>query len=232
MRFRTRILRIGLLLLTVGAFSDPLSAGITYQMLPQAVSKPGWSFDGGYITTDGTLGKITPQNFLNWSVSFTSPFGAHSISRNNGFVTLMIESFVIDSGYNGVEHSTLSLIATDRHFGIPPVERSNKISVLDFIFSSSVIFEESTLPKPRLTFGRSSPGSKEASLSYGIDPGREINSTQLPGVPPGTIENNETSLHFTSFEYVDDGWIAVTVPEPTSSMLLLTVVILHVLIRR
>lgn len=227
MRFHTRILRIGLLLFTVGAFSDPLSAGITYQMLPQAVSKPGWSFDGGYITTDGTLGKITPQNFVDWSVNFTSPFGTQSISRNNGFVTLIIESFVMDWGYNGVEDSTLSLIATDRHFGIPPIEPSNRFSVLDFIFSNSVIFEESTLPEPRLAFGRSSPGGKEASLSYGINSGTEINSTLLPGVPPGTIENNGAS-----FEYSDDGWIAVVVPEPTSSMLLLTVVLLHVVIRR
>jgi hypothetical protein len=231
MRFPTRILHLGLFLLSIGFSCNPLSAGITYQMLPQAVSKPGWSFDGGYITTDGTLGKIGPQNFVDWLVSFTSPFGAHNISRNNGFVTLMIEFFVIDLGYYGVEYSTLGLIATDRYLGIPPIVASNKISVLDFIFSSSNIFEQSTLPEPRLTFGRSSPGGKDASLSFGVD--RQISSTQLPGTSPGDIEEYlANQQRFASFEYADDGWIAVAVPEPTSLILLCGIISNFVMSRR
>jgi hypothetical protein len=232
MRFSTRTLHCGLFLLTAGIFSDTLSASITYQMLPQAVSKPGWSFDGGYITTDGTLGRISLQNFVDWSVSFTSPYGTHSISRNNGFVTLMIESFVLDLGYYGVEYSTLGLVATDQYLGIPPVERSNKISVLDFIFSSSNIFEPSKLPEPRLSFGRTSPSGKAASLSFVVNKGTEINSTLLPGIPPADIENNETSPRFASFEYADDGWIAVVVPEPASSILLCGIVSIFAMSRR
>jgi hypothetical protein len=233
MRFSTWILRFISLLLAIEITSSILSAGITYQMLPQTVSKAGWSFDGGYITTDGTLGEISPQNFVDWSVSFTSPFGTHSISRNNGFVTLIVESFVVDLGYYGAEYYTLGLIATNRYLGIPAVVRSNKISVLDFIFSSTNVFEPTTLPEPRLTFGRSSPGGKEASLSFGVDQGREINSTQLPGTSPEDIEEYLTNQQrFAPFEYADDGWVAVAVPEPISSILLWAVASQFVLARR
>ncbi len=67
-------------------------AGIIYDIVPRHGISEGWSLDGGWIKTDGTIGQIWPENLLNWELRFTSPSGEKTISGLFGYTLLhMIE---------------------------------------------------------------------------------------------------------------------------------------------
>lgn len=68
-------------------------ASIVYDFPSQQGISGDWSLDGGSITTDGTIGEIGPQNFLEWSIQFSSPLGQYEISSDNG-AALLVTTFV------------------------------------------------------------------------------------------------------------------------------------------
>jgi len=72
-------------------------ASIVYDFPSQQGLGGDWSLDGGSITTDGTIGEIGPQNFLEWSIRFSSPLGQYEISSDNGAALLVIFSGVTTS---------------------------------------------------------------------------------------------------------------------------------------
>jgi len=81
---------------------------ITYQIEPRDGTFAPWSLDGGSITTDGTIGDISPENFESWELRFSSPAGESIISSDDGGAYLIVSTF-----FNPFSPSTSpSLIAT------------------------------------------------------------------------------------------------------------------------
>jgi len=68
------------------AFPSPhtVKADVVYTAEGFTFSEPGWSFDGGTFTTDGSLGAISGANvgtvFTSWDLSFTSPAGSYTLT--------------------------------------------------------------------------------------------------------------------------------------------------------
>jgi len=74
-------------------------ASIVYDFPSQVGLSGDWSLDGGSITTDGTIGEIGPQNFIEWSIRFSSPLGQYEISSDNGAALLVTEYFISVGNY-------------------------------------------------------------------------------------------------------------------------------------
>lgn len=98
-------------------------AAITYRMQPRDAVDDGWAFGGGYISTDGTLGEITPDNFLAWSFNVTSPAGQYTVNSEHGSAFSIAGSSVIANG-SQIEPrgDTLAMFATHNELKIPPVD--------------------------------------------------------------------------------------------------------------
>jgi len=89
------------------AYPQALGA-ITYQIEPRDGTFAPWSLDSGSITTDGTIGDISPVNFESWELRFSSPAGESIISSDDGGAYLIVSMF-----FNPFSPSTSpSLIAT------------------------------------------------------------------------------------------------------------------------
>lgn len=61
-------------------------ADIVYTLVPYSGFAPGWSFDGGTITTDGTLGPLTTSNIIDWEIGFTSTLDSYVLRPSNSTV--------------------------------------------------------------------------------------------------------------------------------------------------
>lgn len=61
-------------------------ANILYTLVDYSGFKAGWSFDGGTVTTDGTIGTLTSSNFVDWDISFTTSTGSYTFNTGNSSV--------------------------------------------------------------------------------------------------------------------------------------------------
>ena len=179
-------------------------AEITYQLQPQDANDEGWTFNGGFITTDGTLGVIDATNFIDFSIGFRSPARQNTITPQNGNAVLVVTSSVIGPGRIG---PVLALVATENHLTIPPVDGGQRRSFLDLYITTEPFGTES-FPGAGVFFGRS---SRNSDLSLGgslID-----DAIELPPLPFQT----EPQPGFSSFAIPgNDSAFAsvVSVPEP------------------
>lgn len=82
-------------------------ADIIYDVIPYGGFSSGWSLDGGSITTDGTIGPITFDNFVDYLISITSPEGSYTLDPSNSF------SFFPNDG------SVATMIATEQDLIMP-----------------------------------------------------------------------------------------------------------------
>lgn len=66
------------------------SASMEYEIVQYTGFGEGWSLDGGIINLpDGTSGSITPDDFVDWNVRFTSPrAGGTTLTSMTGTATL------------------------------------------------------------------------------------------------------------------------------------------------
>lgn len=189
------------------------SASITYRVSPSEATRPGWSFDGGYITTDGTLGDISPLNFESWEMRFTSPAGQSEISSTNG------GAFLIKIEYTNLIYNTLvmspslyvthdEIIASSSNSGNLRLIFSDQDILLDAYASKSVSFFPAF--DSRVVF----VGGMNSSFGYlidnTIDPSDPIGTSYTS---PGSISNG-SAIDFPAGPIVI-GSVA-TSPEPNS----------------
>lgn len=90
-----RILRfVAGLMLLLQLMQHQSLAGVIYNFEPLPGNTDGWSLDGGWIETDGTMGEIGPQNFDAWELQFTSPAGMRLITTAEyGYSFLFVAEF-------------------------------------------------------------------------------------------------------------------------------------------
>lgn len=84
-------------LLIAASVAAKATAAITYHVQPREGDKDGWALLGGSITTDGTLGEITPANFVAWKLEMKSPAGRSEISSDDGAAILYETIFTFGS---------------------------------------------------------------------------------------------------------------------------------------
>lgn len=85
---------------------------ITYQILPRDGNLAPWSLDRGTITTDGTIGDISPENFESWELWFSSPSGESEISSVDGGAFLIVQTLFDISSQRTAPPTNPSLTAT------------------------------------------------------------------------------------------------------------------------
>lgn len=153
MRFAYNAGATGLATILLACLANTCPGAITYQLLPQIALDDGWAFDGGFVTTDGTLGQIGANNFIDWSIGFTSPAGQYVIESENGTAELFGSSILIaiddsaGSGLLGDFGEPLALVATANQLKIPTVTPSDQaISTLALIFSRNDDIPSSVWP--------------------------------------------------------------------------------------
>lgn len=79
------IYRVVVEILALLSLASPQAYGsITCSVRPHSGDIAHWSLDGGTITTDGTIGGISPENFESWELRFSSPSGKSIISSDYG----------------------------------------------------------------------------------------------------------------------------------------------------
>jgi hypothetical protein len=66
--------------------STAARADTVYTLVSYSGFDAGWSFGGGSITTDGTIGSLTETNIVEWDVSFTSLEDTYTLNSGNSTV--------------------------------------------------------------------------------------------------------------------------------------------------
>ncbi len=194
---------------------------ITYQISPRDGTFAPWSLDGGSITTDGTIGDISPENFESWELRFTSPSGESKISSDDGGAFLIVSTF-----FNPFSPSTSpSLIATADQLIVNPAGGG----VLELYFASQDIFSDDFTGNV-VAFSTAISGS--INFANGSGSGLLIDNTVdssnpigLFSIDPNVINPNPAQLghpNRSTFDY-PSGPLAIafvaSVPEPSSLLL-------------
>lgn len=86
-------------------FAGSARADIFYSLRDYSGFAAGWSYDGGFITTDGTIGAITADEIVDWQVAFTSPIDSYIMTPSNSTVSI--------GGVGGFTGQTLTADLTD-----------------------------------------------------------------------------------------------------------------------
>lgn len=73
-------------ILCVGFLFQSAKADIIYEFVTIGGFEPGWSLDGGTVTTNGQIGTLAESDILSWSINYTSPNGARSLTSSNSSV--------------------------------------------------------------------------------------------------------------------------------------------------
>lgn len=195
-----------------------------------------WSLDGGSITTDGTIGDITFEKFIEWSIQFSSPLGQYEISSDNGAALLVTEWLVSPFGLTNdswpIEPPSLKASSHKIYASFGNVHGTMELYfasediTLDTFSGQAVGFFPSTY-SGLIHSGSGVVGSNFAVVDNQMDdsvPYRpfksDINANVLPG--PGQVPDANPNF---SIVGVYSGSMVLAsvrlVPEPTTSIFLL-----------
>ena len=220
----------------MGLISCQSVDAITYRISPREGVSDSWGLIGGSITTDGTIGEISPANFESWELRFSSPSGESVISSDHGLALLVIETFTIIDPYSVLcchDDNSPHMSANEEQILLVP--GSFGVITLDFvnqdIFSAGFdgkavsFFPAAILPVNGFTIGgRIIDNSVDASNPF--DPYTiTIDPTIIPSSTLSTPLNNPNRAGITA----PPGPLVIgsitSVPEPSTITLLLIAVV-------
>ena len=208
-------------------------AAITYQMSPWDAFDGGWTFDGGSITTDGTIGEVDPTQFISWTLRFTSPFGTTVIDKTNSNAILLSESLFPPSTFSTTTVAA-SLVASQRALTAYPGETS----FLSLYFATQDIFSDDFTGNgiafwPRFSDVLLVDGISGMIIDNRIDQSIPYRPFRLmePNMFPGPRSNPNASRYARPAGPLTLGSVA-SVPEPTTSVFICLAVAGSVAIHR
>lgn len=188
---------------------------ITYQIAPREGAVASWSLLGGSITTDGTLGSISPLNFESWNFTFSSPAGESKITTNNGSALQISQTF--NSFYLPLPQTAPLLNATREQLTLIP-----GVGSLDLFFSTQDIFSEDFTGKA-ISFGVGYTGVAGRLTDNTVDPS-DIDRPLY--IDPAKIVGLSDNANHAALASYPSGPIVfaslVVVPEPSGCLLFLT----------
>ena len=208
------------------SLASPQAYGaITYNVVPREGQSAFWSLDRGTITTDGTIGDISPQNFESWELQFSSPSGESIISSDNGTANLVVSTST-DLG-SRTEAIAPSLIANQDHI----IASLGTNGLLFLAFSDQDIFSAEFAGKGIAFF----PSNSGVIDNGGGGGGGSLIDNTVDSLYPIGLFNSGTSPNQSSFLAAPGplliGFVDL-VPEPSNLVLILTTFLCRCFLRR